>query len=86
MLVGAAIAFPVGMLVADRAEPKVPLRPERGVSIRDVFSPNPRDDPHFLGRQQENVEALEEHCRDRSEMCAEAKAARAWLAELESAR
>jgi hypothetical protein len=87
LLVGAAIAFPAGMMVAgsrgvaDRAAPAAP----RDAAIRDVFSPAIRDDPWFLARQREGVEALERHCAQTGESCAEARAARKALADLEAA-
>lgn len=88
LLVGAAIAFPAGMMVAgprgtpDRVSPVVP---RETAPVRDVFSPSISDDPWFLARQRENVEALERHCAGTRELCAEARAARRQLADMEAA-
>ena len=88
LLVGVAIAFPAGMMVAgsgsgvDRTD-----RATRrdAAAVRDVFSPSIRRDPWFVERQREGVEALEAHCARTDESCPEARAARRGLAELEAA-
>ena len=84
LLLGAALAFPVGLWVAgdrDRAaEPQA--RPPRAAVGRAVYSPNIRDDPYFLDHQRKGIEALEAHCRRTGEMCAEARVARRRLGEL----
>jgi hypothetical protein len=87
LLLGAAVAFPAGLMVAgsrdgaDRADTAA-----RGdAAVRDVFSPSIRRDPWFLERQREGVEALERHCERTGESCPEARAARHSLAELEAA-
>lgn len=43
---------------------------------REVYSPAPRSDPHFVAEQRRNAELLERHCATGGEMCAEARAAR----------
>jgi hypothetical protein len=43
---------------------------------REVYSASLRSDPYYLGEQKRNVEALERHCADSEDMCAEARAAR----------
>ena len=43
---------------------------------REVYSPNLRSDPYYLGEQKRNIEVLELHCADSGDMCAEARAAR----------
>ena len=87
LLVGAAIAFPAGLMVAgsgsgsaraDRAAPR------DAAAVRDVFSPSIRRDPWFVDRQREGVEALEAYCARTGESCPEARAARRGLAELEA--
>ncbi len=81
-LVGAALAFPAGLLVARLgadAQPAVSEPHGRAGPVRDVFSPSFRSDPWFLDRQREGVEALEAHCRRSGELCAEAREARRWL-------
>lgn len=85
LLIGAAIALPVGMrLGRDGNERAAPARVSSpGADRRAVFSPRVLSDPSFLERQREGVEALEAHCRKTGEFCAEALAARKRLAELE---
>ena len=86
LLLGAAIAFPAGMMVAgSRGGPDRPAAATRrdAAVVRDVFSPSIRDDPWFLDRQREGVEALERHCAQTGESCPEARAARRRVAELE---
>jgi ABC-type sugar transport system substrate-binding protein len=83
LLLGAALALPAGMMLARRDAPeRAPARASQAAAVRKVFSPSVRDDPYFLGKQREGVEALEAYCRRSGEMCAEAKQARARLAEL----
>src|SRR6188768_4102830 len=88
LLVGAAIAFPAGMMVAgssggsaraDRATPR------DAPAVRNVFSPSIRGDPWFVERQREGIEALEAYCARTGESCPEARAARRGLAEMEAA-
>ena len=82
LLVGAALAFPAGLMVARLgADPPDSRRagPRGGAAVRDVYSPAMRSDPWFLDRQREGVEALESHCRRTGETCAEAREARRWL-------
>jgi hypothetical protein len=87
LLLGAAIAFPAGMMVAgsrngsDGARPAAP----RDAAMRNMFSPSVRSDPWFLARQREGVEALESYCARTGASCAEARAARRRLAEIEAA-
>jgi len=91
LLVGAAIAFPAGMMVAgprgtpDRVSPASPAATRETAPVRDVFSPSISGDPWFIARQRENVEALERHCAGTRELCAEARAARRQLADMEAA-
>ena len=85
LLCGAALALPVGFVLG-RLGP--PAEPERSVArsdgrLRDMFSPSIRSDPYFLDRQREGVEALERHCARTGEICAEARAARLRLSQLE---
>lgn len=89
LLLGAAIAFPAGMMVAgsgSRSEDSRPRAPREGAAMRDMFSPSIRDDPWFLERQREGVEALEGYCARTGENCAEARAARRRLSQLETDR
>lgn len=83
-LVGAALAFPAGLLVASLgggSPSAAPDRPREAAPVRDVYSPALRNDPWFLDRQREGVESLEAHCRRSGDLCAEAREARRWLDE-----
>ena len=85
-LIGAALAFPAGMMVAgsrDEARPAVINRPA-DAAMRDMFSPSIRRDPWFLARQREGIEALESYCARTGESCPEARSARRRLAEIEA--
>ena len=79
LLVGMALAFPIARMVAgERAAPPARAVAER----RAMFSPDVRGDPYVLDQLQQQVEALEAHCRRAGEMCAEARGARARYEEL----
>ena len=86
LLLGAAIAFPAGMMVAGwrtGSERAGPPAPRASAARRDMFSPSISGDPAFVARQREGVEALERYCARTGETCAEARAARTRLAEIE---
>ena len=88
LLVGAAIAFPAGMMVAgsqNRPDRASPATRRNDAGMRDMFSPSIRRDPAFLERQREGVEALERYCAQSGKSCPEARAARRALAELDAA-
>lgn len=88
LLLGAAIAFPAGMMVAGqggRSDGAGPRAPRASATMRNMFAPSIRDDPWFLEHQREGVEALEGYCARIGESCPEARAARRRLAELEAA-
>ena len=78
LLLGAAVAFPAGMMFGgqERGDEPTAARVPEGAATRAVYSPDVLRDPWFIERQRENVEALEEHCRQTGEMCAEARQAR----------
>ena len=66
ILLGAALAFPAGMMagrLGSDAPPAERDRPRTTTGVRDVLSPAMRSDPWFIERQREGVEALEAHCR-----------------------
>ena len=86
LLLGAAIAFPAGMMLAGSRDGSedTPAPRRESASVRDVYSPAIRSDPWFLERQREGVEALERHCAQSGENCAVARAARQRLTELEA--
>lgn len=86
LLLGAAIAFPAGMMMAgsrDGSESRPAPRRDTA-AVRDAYSPAIRSDPWFLERQREGVEALERHCMETGESCPVARAARRRLTELEA--
>jgi hypothetical protein len=83
---GAALALPAGFMLGRLGRDTGTERPVPAGSAarRDVFSPSIRRDPYFLERQREGVEALERRCAHTGRNCAEARAARLRLAELEA--
>ena len=84
-LLGAAIAFPAGMMLggrgagpegaAERGGGDAP-RTEPKRTVRDFYSPSILDDPYVIEQQLRVVEALELSCRQYGERCAEARKAR----------
>ncbi|MEA3040248.1 MAG: hypothetical protein QOE79_2761 [Sphingomonadales bacterium] len=87
-LIGAAAAFPLGMMFANRnaahQEASTAARgspPAVKANARNVYSPIVVKDSYVLARQRIVVEALEAQCRDTGDRCGEAKAARRWLNE-----
>ena len=86
LLLGAAIAFPAGLLLGSSAsggerEGRPASRSSGG--FREIYSPSIRNDPYFLEQQRQNVEALEQACRSSGEFCDEAQQVRRLLTELE---
>ena len=82
-LLGAAIAFPAGMMLGGRgaapeqaAERGTGNAPQAKRAVRDFYSPNILDDPYVIEQQLRVVEALELSCRQLGERCAEARKAR----------
>lgn len=88
LLLGAAIAFPAGILLGGGgAEPQGSPAPNAsGGPFRRVYSPAIFKDPSFLEQQRENVETLEQACRSSGDFCAESRLARQRLGELEQER
>ena len=78
---GMAVAFKAGTIVGQDSEQPRVSRPDAAATAREAYSPRVLDDPYFLQQQRRNVEALEQGCEERGELCAEARQARAWLAE-----
>ncbi|MCH2487114.1 MAG: hypothetical protein MK010_05155 [Erythrobacter sp.] len=80
LLIALCAAFGAGMavtsLVADGGKGSGSSRPLSDSDRREIFSPDLRSDPHFLGEQRRNIETLQRHCADSGNMCAEARAAR----------
>jgi hypothetical protein len=87
LLVGAALAFPAGMMVAgSRSAPGHAVADHRPAGAgRNMFSPSVRTDPYFLEQQRKGVDALERFCARTGESCAEARAARRRIDELQPA-
>ena len=84
LLLGAALAFPAGLIVAGLGSPApAEHRPAAAAAgpMRNMFSPSIDGDPWFIERQREGIEALERHCRQTGESCHEAREARRWLEE-----
>jgi len=83
---GAAVAFPAGLLLGGGSRRDAPpaRRPEgSGGALRQPYSPSLLDDPAFLEQQRRNAQALEQACRTTGDYCTQAKAMRRWLAEHE---
>ena len=87
-LVGAAVAFPAGVIFGGRDAIRPKDAPETlgdntsgTPSFRKVYSPRIYDDPYVQEQWRKEVEALEARCRDAGEHCTEAKAARRCLSE-----
>jgi hypothetical protein len=81
LLLGAAIAFPLGLWVAGQREAPPP-RERPPAEMRGMFSPDVRGDPYVLDQLRQQVERLEAYCRDTGKMCADARGARERLVEL----
>ena len=87
LLVGAALAFPVGLMVAGQRAPEAPQASARPpAERRAMFSPDVRGDPYVLDQLRGQVEALEALCDATGELCAEARGARRRYAELAARR
>jgi hypothetical protein len=84
LLLGAAIAFPAGLVLGGRGERQVSPAPRaQGGPFRDAYSPTIFKDPSFLDQQRLNVETLEQACRSSGAFCAEAAQGRRVLTDLE---
>src|SRR5687768_915136 len=87
--VGAALAFPAGIMLAGRDAPRQPegkvTRPNapatKKAEARNIYSPNVSTDPYVLDQQRRVVEALELECRHFKKHCAEAGQARRRIEE-----
>ena len=93
-LLGAAIAFPVGLIVGDEETPRGTARESRlpgssgGVTptARNPYSPRVAGDPYVIEQQRRVVRALEASCRQLTRHCAEAEQARRRIEEAEAGR
>ena len=86
---GAAIAFPAGLIVGGSFPTHERPTPGKGnaaaapkAEARDFYSPDFRTDPYVLEQQRRVVEALELSCRQFRERCREAAEARRRIEEL----
>ena len=88
-LIGAAIAFPAGVIVGGSfpwnerraVEKRSAMKPAQKPQARDFYSPKFRSDPYVLDQQRQVVEALELSCRQFGERCREAAEARRRIEE-----
>ena len=78
VLIGAAVAFPLGQWLAGGPERPTGPRaaPSRAEVGRVIYSPRIKDDPYFLEQQRKGIEALEAECGRTGKFCAEARQAR----------
>jgi len=84
LILGAAIAFPAGLLLGSSGGERERGSASRsGGPFREVYSPSIYKDRYFLEQQRRNVEALEQACRANGAFCAEARQASVLLTELE---
>ena len=85
LLCGAALALPAGFVLGRLGHQVEPGRSagQGNATMRSMFSPSIRTDPYFIDRQREGIEALERYCERTGKSCAEARAARQRLSQLE---
>jgi hypothetical protein len=91
-LLGASVAFPIGLLLGGRESPREDARPSTrpgrpSIEIqasRNPYSPRVAGDPYVVGRQRKVLRALEESCRQLKRYCAEAEQARLRIGEAEA--
>lgn len=82
LLVGVALAFPAGLMVArwaDAPDERPAARLTGTADRRNVYSPAVSSDPWFVEQQRAGIEALEDHCRSTGQNCDEARELRRWL-------
>jgi hypothetical protein len=93
-LVGAAVAFPLGLIAGADEPPRAALKGETGVDPssgqrragRNPYSPRVASDPYVIEQQRRVLEALETSCRGFKSHCAEARQARLRIEEAEGSR
>lgn len=81
-LLGAAVAFPAGLIIGWHDPPVE--KAQRGTAgmignYRKIYSPDAHNDPYVQAQWQRVVEELEAQCSYTGERCTEAKAARESL-------
>lgn len=93
-LLGASIAFPVGLMVGGRGgsgpQAEGPARPAPSGGEtrtgRNPYSPRIASDPYVIEQQRKVLRALEAGCRQLKQNCAEAEQARLRIEEAEAKR
>lgn len=92
-LLGASIAFPVGLMLGDRTPREKAAGPSRsgpssgeGRTGRNHYSPRIAGDPYVIEQQRKVLRALEVGCRELKQHCAEAEQARRRIEEAEAGR
>ncbi len=93
-LLGASIAFPIGLFLGGDESPRENARPSsrpgplagEAPATRNLYSPRLAGDPYVVGQQRKVLRALEESCRQLKRHCAEARQARLRIEEAESGR
>jgi hypothetical protein len=93
-LVGASVAFPVGLMVGADEPPHAAVKGEsgripasgRGQVGRNPYSPKVTSDPYVIEQQRRVLQALEASCRGFKTHCEEAGQARLRIEEAEGNR
>jgi hypothetical protein len=93
-LLGASIAFPLGLYAGRDSPPRDNARPAsrpapspgRPRTGRDVYSPRVTGDPYVIEQQRKVLRALEASCSQSGQLCPEAEQARLRIEEAEAAR
>jgi hypothetical protein len=83
-LIGVALAFPAGLMLAPRPQPdRAPAASAgaRSPGLSNPYSPTIAHDPYVVEQQRKGVEALERSCRETGQYCAEAAQLRQALPE-----
>jgi hypothetical protein len=93
-LVGASVAFPLGLVVGAGDPPQAAVKGESRQNPpsgqvragRDPYSPKVTSDPYVIEQQRRVLQALEVSCRGFKTHCAEARQARLRIEEAEGSR
>jgi hypothetical protein len=86
LIIGAALAFPAGVMFGEREPASVktsgpPASGNRAATnkVRNVYSPTIYDDPYVQDQLRRMIGALEAQCRSQRERCSEARQTRLWM-------
>lgn len=93
-LVGASVAFPLGLMVGADEPPHAAVKGASGQNPssgraragRNPYSPKVTSDPYVIEQQRRVLQALEASCRGFKTHCAEARQARLRIEEAEGNR